>query len=155
MSGFRDERGRFTAGNPGGPGRPHRAVEREYLAVLGDGVSLDDWRAIVGAAVEGAKAGDARAREWLARYLLGETTLTLTDLAADELSKVGPEHDIGATAYQRQEARARDEVFKRLGSYQRIESLGKRIESLRRDHDQAEPSDAGDTEDVEVESEES
>jgi hypothetical protein len=39
--------GRFAVGNPGGPGRPRRAIEREYLAALSDTVSLGDWREIV------------------------------------------------------------------------------------------------------------
>lgn len=35
------------------------------------GCSLDDWQAIVGRAVTDAKGGDAKAREWLARHLIG------------------------------------------------------------------------------------
>jgi hypothetical protein len=50
-NGHRDPQGRFTVGNPGGPGRPRRAVEREYLAAMSDAVSLDEWREIVKAAV--------------------------------------------------------------------------------------------------------
>ena len=66
MSIARDEHGRFAEGNAGGPGRPRRTVERDYLAVLSEAVSLDDWRAVVARAVDDAKAGDARARDWLA-----------------------------------------------------------------------------------------
>ncbi len=76
--------GRFAKGNPGGPGRPRRTVEREYLATLADAVSLDDWRQIVGRAVVDAKDGDAKARDWLTRYLLGPEPMTLTDLAGRE-----------------------------------------------------------------------
>ena len=36
--------GKFANGNPGGPGRPRRTVELEYLAALGESVSLADWR---------------------------------------------------------------------------------------------------------------
>ncbi|MGH8532687.1 MAG: hypothetical protein ACREV1_08170 [Gammaproteobacteria bacterium] len=35
------------------------------------GCSLDDWQAIVGRAVTDANGGDAKVREWLARYLIG------------------------------------------------------------------------------------
>gem|GEM_PF-4947597 len=79
MSNGRDENGRFTPGNPGGPGRPRRAIEAEYLAALSEVVTLDTWREIVTTAVERAKSGDARAREWIARYVLGsESTVLLT-----------------------------------------------------------------------------
>lgn len=69
----RDTRGRFAAGNPGGPGRPRRAVEADYLMALADSVSRDDWREIVRRAVEDAKAGNHQARVWLAGFLIGES----------------------------------------------------------------------------------
>jgi len=56
----RTDNGRFAPGNPGGPGRPRRAIESEYLATLGDAVSLDDWREIVTRAVSDAKAREIR-----------------------------------------------------------------------------------------------
>jgi hypothetical protein len=80
-----DERGRFTVGNPGGPGRPPRAVEREYLRALNEAVSLDDWKEVVQAAVADAKEGDAKAREWLARYLIGDDPPRLIDLSVDDV----------------------------------------------------------------------
>ena len=81
----RDERGRFVAGNGGGPGRPRRAIEREYLAVISEAVTLEDWRAIVAHAVEVAKQGDDKARAWLAKYVVGDNPITLTELLAREL----------------------------------------------------------------------
>jgi hypothetical protein len=60
--------GRFAAG---GPGRPRRATEKDYLAVLTEEVSPETWRAICRRAAEDARRGDARARDWIARYLLG------------------------------------------------------------------------------------
>jgi hypothetical protein len=80
-----DERGRFTVGNPGGPGRPRRPVEREYLRALNEAVSLDDWKEVVQAAVADAKEGDAKAREWLARYLIGDDPPRLIDLSVDDV----------------------------------------------------------------------
>ena len=99
----RRQNGRFAEGNPGGPGRPRRLVEREYLACLSDRVSLADWGAIVDRAVKDAKAGNARAREWLTRYLLGEPTtqsLTLTELVTREALGVEVENEIAAEADQ-------------------------------------------------------
>jgi hypothetical protein len=48
---------------------------------------LDAWSEIVKSAVDAAKKGDAKAREWLAQYLLGtpeKGAPTLHDLAVDE-----------------------------------------------------------------------
>jgi hypothetical protein len=92
--GDRMSNGRFAAGNAGGPGRPRRAVERDYLATLSEAVSLDDWRDIVRAAVTVAKQGDAKARDWLARHLLGENPISLTALAADEAAGLDGGQDI-------------------------------------------------------------
>jgi hypothetical protein len=63
---------------------PRRAVERDYLAALADLVPLDTWREICQTTVEAAKAGDPKARDWLARYLLGPEPLKLLAVAADE-----------------------------------------------------------------------
>ncbi len=66
----RDRRGRFAPGNAGGPGRPRRRTEADYPAALSDQVPLDAWSQIVERAVADAIAGDAKARDWLSRYLL-------------------------------------------------------------------------------------
>jgi hypothetical protein len=63
--------GRFSFGNPGGPGRPRRVTEKDYLAVLAEEVPPETWRAICRRAAADAKDGDAKARDWIARYLLG------------------------------------------------------------------------------------
>jgi len=84
MSEGRNRNGTFAVGNSGGPGRPRRTIEREYLAALLDSVSLDSWRAIIAKAVDDAKQGDAKAREWLARYLVGAEPQKPSALAADE-----------------------------------------------------------------------
>jgi hypothetical protein len=82
----RDDNGRFTTGNSGGPGRPRRAVEQDYLAALADTVPLERWRKIIDRAVADAEKGDAKARRWLAEYLLGRIREPLTSLAAVELA---------------------------------------------------------------------
>lgn len=68
--------GRFAIGNPGGPGRPRRQTEGAYLGTMMEVVSLDTWKTIVTAAVTAAQAGDHQARQWLARYLVGEPSTT-------------------------------------------------------------------------------
>jgi hypothetical protein len=70
MSIERDTDGRFVPGNPGGPGRPRRAIETDYLAVLSETVPLESWHAVVAKALEQAEKGDAKAREWLSGYLM-------------------------------------------------------------------------------------
>jgi hypothetical protein len=80
----RKSNGTFANGNSGGPGRPRRTVEADYLAALSDMVGIDDWHAIVMRAVLQAKAGDGKARDWLSRHLLGAEPPKLLDLAADE-----------------------------------------------------------------------
>jgi hypothetical protein len=108
MNNGRDAKsGQFTAGNPGGPGRPRRAVERQYLAALSDDITLDDWKDIVKAAVTAAKQGDGKARDWLTRFLVGSNPLSLTDLAADETAELGAERDI----IERMAKRAKDRNF--------------------------------------------
>lgn len=85
----RDQHGRFEPGNSGGPGRPKRAVEKEYLAVISETCSVEEWRAIVELAVKQAKNGQEKAREWLASYLVGKPAAiapTLNGLAVAELA---------------------------------------------------------------------
>ena len=72
-----------------GNGRPRqrRPIEREYLATLNAAVPLDTWQAICKRAADDALAGDARARDWLAKWLLGIESRLLTTLAAEESDK--------------------------------------------------------------------
>jgi hypothetical protein len=86
MSTGRDDNGRFAKGNPGGPGRPRRAVETDYLAALSEVVPFERWREIVETAVDQAVSGDAKAREWLSNYLAGKPSgNALRRLAAAEV----------------------------------------------------------------------
>ncbi len=68
----RDSNGRFSPGNPGGPGRKPREIEQEYIAKMESIVSGDAWEAIVQKAKDDAIQGDSRARAWLSGYLLGQ-----------------------------------------------------------------------------------
>ena len=49
----------------------HRRTEGDYMGVLLDAVTLEDWRDVVNNAKTAAKAGDPQARAWLAQYLMG------------------------------------------------------------------------------------
>jgi hypothetical protein len=49
----------------------HRRTEGDYMGVLLDTVSLEDWRGVVTGALQAAKGGDTQARNWLAQYLMG------------------------------------------------------------------------------------
>ena len=69
MSG-REVNGRFARGCKGGPGRPPRRKEADYLRALGNVVSPQDWEAVCKKALADAKAGDSRARAWPAQYLM-------------------------------------------------------------------------------------
>ncbi len=53
------------------------AVERAYLDATIRTVSLDDWGAVAAKALEQAIEGDAKARDWLSRYLMPEQALKL------------------------------------------------------------------------------
>jgi hypothetical protein len=72
MGAYRHDNGRFALGNRGGPGRPRRDIEANYLAVLGEAVPIETWGAIVTKAVDQALDGDAQARTWLSNYLIGK-----------------------------------------------------------------------------------
>jgi hypothetical protein len=61
-----------------------RPIEREYLATLNAAVPLDTWEAICKRAADDALDDDARARDWLAKWLLGLESRQLTVLAAEE-----------------------------------------------------------------------
>lgn len=50
----------------------HRRTEGDYMGVLLDTVTLEDWRAIVAGAMQAAKDGDPSARAFLAQYLVGK-----------------------------------------------------------------------------------
>ena len=67
----RDAMGRFAQGNPGGPGRPPRQTEVEYLRAIQGACSPDDLSQIAVEAVRRAREGDPRARDWISRYLVG------------------------------------------------------------------------------------
>ena len=106
MTDARSEKGRFTTGNAGGPGRPRRAIEADYLKAFSDAVPLDAWRTIVSRAVAQAQSGNARARDWVARYVLGSEPPTLLSIAANE-QRQATEADVVVDEVDREVARQR------------------------------------------------
>ena len=99
----RSSNGRFSFGNSGGPGRPRRAIERDYLATLSDAVSPADWQKIVVRALADAKAGDSKARDWLTRHLIGDSPPRMIDLAASDLRRHTTDDDVAALAAKQEE----------------------------------------------------
>lgn len=71
MSKNRNKKGQYAKGNPGGPGRPKKEREREYLDATVSCISIAQWKRIVKRAADDAENGDAVARRWLGDYLLG------------------------------------------------------------------------------------
>ncbi len=82
----RNPGGTFAKGWAGGPGRPRRAVEAHYLLAISEACPPERWKEIVQRAVEDAKGGDPKAREWLAGYLVGRPSdvMSLESLAVRE-----------------------------------------------------------------------
>lgn len=95
---MRDDKGRFTEGNPGGPGRPPRPTEAAYLRATSAGVTLEDWTEIVNRAVQDAKAGDGAARAFLAKYLLGSPVVSTPSLVKAHALELAEVDEVGKEA---------------------------------------------------------
>lgn len=69
-----DSKGKFAVGNPGGPGRPGRGIEQQYLDVFFAIVTPQRWGEVVTVALEDATNGSVTARrhgrEWLSRIIV-------------------------------------------------------------------------------------
>ena len=68
------------------------------MAALSDAVDLDTWREICKAAADKAKAGDAKAREWLTRLLLGSEPPRLSAITIKELAEISAEAELASKA---------------------------------------------------------
>ena len=83
----RDTNGRFAPGNSGGPGRPKRHIEVEYMTSMLSVCTLSEWEEIVRQAVTLAKEGDHKARDWLTSHVLGPSgakPATYTELSSKQ-----------------------------------------------------------------------
>jgi hypothetical protein len=67
----RDERGRFTRGNLGGPGNPFARRVAVFRRAICQAVSEDNIRAVTGRLVQQARAGDVAAARVLLAYAVG------------------------------------------------------------------------------------
>lgn len=83
------ERGRFTKGNPGGPGNPHGAKYAAMTRVLRSAVSEDDIREIAQTLTGLAKAGDLQAVKLVLEYCVQKAP-----------TKVETEHTPGSRPYR-------------------------------------------------------
>lgn len=71
----------------------HRRTEGDYMGVLLDTVTLNDWRSVVNGALQAAKAGDPQARNWLAQYLIGRAdgkAPTPMNIVVEQLNGIDP-----------------------------------------------------------------
>ncbi len=72
-----DARGRFTAGNAGGPGNPFGRRVAELRTVFLEAVTREDLQSIVAKVVEKAKEGDLAAAKLLLQYTIGKPAETV------------------------------------------------------------------------------
>src|SRR5262249_20282394 len=79
----RGANGRFTAGNPGGPGNPFARRVAQLRSILMQAVKPEDLVAIVRKLVERAKAGDVAAAKLLLAYVLGKPAPAVNPDALD------------------------------------------------------------------------
>ncbi len=73
----RDERGRFTAGNLGGPGNPFARRVARYRKALHQCASIEDMKEIGRQLVAKAKMGDLAAIKLLLQYQVGKPAATV------------------------------------------------------------------------------
>lgn len=85
----RNSDGTFAKGNIGGPGRPARPTEENYLRATVALCSIDDWKEIIKTAVAHAKGGDHRARQFLADILL-KNAPSIFEMEANKIAGTDP-----------------------------------------------------------------
>jgi hypothetical protein len=90
-------------------------VERDYLATLAEACPPEKWRAIVERAVTDAKDGDATARAWLAKYLIGDKPTALTELAIAEARGVTADDELRDLAARREREQRHQAQLDALG----------------------------------------
>ena len=80
--GGRDSGGRFTKGNPGGPGNPYARRVAELRSTMIDAVTDADMQVVIAAIVQQARDGDLAAAKLLFDRTLGPP------IAADIMAKI-------------------------------------------------------------------
>lgn len=71
----RDTSGRFTKGNPGGPGNPFARRVSQLRSLVVEVLTDEDLRAIVDKMIDDAKNGDKAAVKLLLSYAIGKPTV--------------------------------------------------------------------------------
>ena len=95
----RDEKGRFLPGTAGGPGRLPMVREQLYLERLHTKVTMEDWDEIIDKALEQAREGNWRARNWLSDYCIGKDPQPITidqRSVKVDISSLSPEQLVAA-----------------------------------------------------------
>jgi hypothetical protein len=64
--------GKFCKGNKAGPGRPPKALDENFKALIDVAVTPEDWNKIITTAMKQAIRGDTQAREWLTNRRFGK-----------------------------------------------------------------------------------
>ncbi len=96
----RDATGRFTTGNPGGPGNPHgRHVAALRLALL-ESVSDAQLKAIMGKLVKMALAGDVLAAREVLNRVVGRPGISMSVEVVNEPEPDLPMPEVLARLYE-------------------------------------------------------
>jgi hypothetical protein len=82
-NGFRDARGRFTHGNPGGPGNPFGRRVAAFRRALCDAVTPEDLQGLARSLLARARAGDHAAAALLLAYTVGRPAEAVNPDAVD------------------------------------------------------------------------
>ena len=92
-----------------------RLVERDYFEALAQAITLDVWCEIIDRQISDAKSGDTKARDWIARHVLGPTPMTLTTLAEKEALGIEPIDEVLAAAESALEPDDPGKLMRQLG----------------------------------------
>jgi hypothetical protein len=80
---IREKNGHFAKGNGGGPGRPKKEREEEYLKILWSILTPARWKVVVKKLLLDAEGGDDKARKLLFDHALGLPIQKLEHTGAD------------------------------------------------------------------------
>lgn len=80
---MRDEKGRLLPGHKGlaGSGRKRYALKRDFVRIIYEELTHEEFRTIIRRAIEAAKKNDWRAREFLRHLYLGNKPPTVDEVA--------------------------------------------------------------------------
>jgi len=93
--GWRDEKGRFVKGNPGGPGNPYSRQVAELKRALFDAVTYEDIKRLAKALLKQALNGNVNASKLLLSYLLGVPKMEFEIRSVDAILQEEEENPLG------------------------------------------------------------